>query len=131
MRTTPIPRKLLRFIVSGRVNLLSSSGAEIVIDPSSQPLGWVGRITINVLPQFRDADALAADLCRHGIDAKVSTETASPSMVGQVELFAGGGGGPVPGIETGPDGSAGGFDWTIDPSRFSGVLEVVPVVVEV
>jgi hypothetical protein len=89
-----------------------------------------GRITVNVLAQFRDADALAADLRRHGIDAKVSTATASPSMVGQVELgteveLGAGDGGPVPGIEPGADGSAGVFDWTIDPSRFSGVLRIL------
>ena len=82
-----------------------------------------GLIQINVLADFRDGEALARDLRDRGVDTEVQTIPASPSLVGTVEL--GTTDGPATGIQTGgADGSNEVFDWTIDPSVFTGTLRV-------
>lgn len=87
-----------------------------------------GLLQINILADFRDGDALARDLKDRGIDARVETVPASPSMVGTVEL--GSTDLPAVGLEVGgADGTSEVFDWTIDPSKFSGTL-IVTVFVE-
>ena len=73
-------------------------------------------------------DALARDLSSRGVDTRIETVPASPSMVGTVEI--GSTDGPAAGIQTGgPDGTSEVFDWTIDPTVFSGTLNVTVYVV--
>lgn len=82
-----------------------------------------GLIQVDVLAEFRDGDALARDLGDRGIDTEVENVPASPSMVGTVEL--GTTDGPAAGIQPGgADGTSGVFDWTIDPTVFTGTLSV-------
>lgn len=79
-----------------------------------------GVIEINVTPQLRDGEALAAELRQYGIDVEIIPMIASPSNVGQVEIFRlGGGDGIPPGLTLGADGTSDVFNWQIDPDVFS------------
>lgn len=78
-----------------------------------------GVIEVDASPQFRDGDALAAELGEFGIDVEITTVPSSPSLVGEVEVFAPGGGEYIPeGISFGADGTADVFRLQIDPALF-------------
>lgn len=79
-----------------------------------------GVIEIDAMPQFRDGEALAAELGEFGIDVEIETVPSSPSMVGEVEVFATGGGDYIPeGLSFGADGTPDVFNLRIDPSLFT------------
>lgn len=108
--------------------IMLAIGVGVTLSTLSEPAYAIsqrddGLIEVNVLPDFRDGDALARDLRQLGIDTVVAIVPASPSMIGQVELFAVEGG-LASGIELGADGTTGAFDWTIDPAVFEGTLQV-------
>lgn len=95
--------------------VLSDSNRAFAIRPLPN-----GVIEIEASPQFRDGEALAAELREFGIDVKITTLPASPSMVGEVEVFAPGGGDYIPeGLTFGADGTPGVFDLQIDPNVFA------------
>ena len=79
-----------------------------------------GVIEVDASPQFRDGDALAAELREFGIDVEITTVPSSPSMVGEVEVFAPGGGDYIPeGLSFGADGTPDVFNLRIDPNLFT------------
>lgn len=84
-----------------------------------------GLIEIDALPQFRDGAALAAELREFGIDVEITTVPSSPSLVGQVEVFAPGGGDYIPaGLSFGADGTPEVFNLKIDPNLFTEHLTI-------
>jgi hypothetical protein len=79
-----------------------------------------GVIELDASPQFRDGDALAAELREFGINVEIRTVPSSPSLVGEVEVFAPGGGDYIPdGLSFGADGSPDVFNLRIDPNLFT------------
>ncbi len=73
-----------------------------------------------------DGHSLAAELREHGIDVEISTRVASPSAVGDIEVF----GppwedGPPAGISWGADGSPDVFTMRIDPEHFTDAITIV------
>lgn len=77
-----------------------------------------GLLEVNVSPEFRDGDALAAELREYGIDVEIVTLAASPSMVGIAQVFLADGETPA-GLTLGADGTADVFKWQIDPNVFT------------
>jgi hypothetical protein len=84
-----------------------------------------GVVEVDASPQFRDGDALAAELREFGIDVEITTVPASPSLVGEVEVFAPGGGDYIPeGLSFGADGTPEVFNLRIDPNLFTEHLTI-------
>ena len=84
-----------------------------------------GVVEVDVLAQFRDGDALAAELRQYGIDVMITTVPSSPSLVGEVEVFAPGGGDYIPeGLSFGADGTPEVFNLKIDPNLFTEQLTI-------
>jgi hypothetical protein len=124
-------RRPLRLAVATAVIITLAAAATTMFSNETSTVYAVyetadGLIHVNVVNPTAgvgDGNALARDLRDRGIDTDVATVAASPSMVGHVEL--GSADGPADGIDVGgADGTAGVFDWTIDPSRFHGTLVV-------
>lgn len=77
-----------------------------------------GVLEIEMGNQFRDGDALAAELREYGIGVDIKTIPSSPSLVGQVWVHNQTGGDYIPqGMTISPDGSAN-PKMTIDPDVF-------------
>jgi hypothetical protein len=84
-----------------------------------------GLIEVKASDDFRNGDALAAELRAYGIDVEMVTTPASPSSVGRVAVFAPGGGEYIPdGLTFGQEGTADVFNWTIDPDAFTETLTI-------
>jgi hypothetical protein len=84
-----------------------------------------GLIEVNASGDFRNGDALAAELKAYGIDVEIVTTPASPSSVGRVAVFAPGGGDYIPdGLTMGKEGTPDVFNWTIDPDAFTETLTI-------
>jgi hypothetical protein len=122
-------RRPLRLAVAAAIITLAAAATTMFSSETSSVFAISetadGLIHVNVLDPtvgVRDGNALARDLRDRGIDTDVATVAASPSMVGRVELVSVDG--PADGIVSGADGTAGVFDWTIDPTRFNGTLLV-------
>jgi hypothetical protein len=68
-----------------------------------------------------DAPALEAELREFGIEVDIVTRPATPSVVGEADVFSESMGDayPIPGLTfAGPDGTPGVFIWRIDPHKF-------------
>lgn len=84
-----------------------------------------GLIEVNASTEFRDGQALAAELRAYGIDIEITVIPSSPSAVGQVAVFQPGGGDYIPeGLTFGKEGTSNVFNWTIDRELFTERLTV-------
>lgn len=125
-----IPRRTLALAASLAVAAITLAVAPGLISDTSSRAFAVrelpnGVIEIDVSPQFRDGNALAAELREYGIAIDIETITASPSRVGEVNVFNQTGGDYIPeGLSFGEDGTPDVFRWTIDPNVFRERLTV-------
>ena len=122
-----VPRRALRLAAGTAVAAVALVLAQGVFSDGSRAFAVKqlpdGVVEVDAFAQFRDGDALAAELREYGIDVKITTLPSSPSLVGEVEVFAPGGGDSIPaGLSFGADGTPEVFQLRIDPSRFTGAL---------
>jgi hypothetical protein len=111
------------FTLAAAATTMFSSETSSVFAISQTADGLIHVNVLNPTAGVGDGNALARYLRDRGIDTDVATVAASPSMVGHVEIASVDG--PTDGIDVGgADGTAGVFDWTIDPTRFNGTLLV-------
>ncbi len=144
--TTAAPRRLSEVTrprhrrtwvrTGGLVGATAALGAALAILPGTATTGSRafavrplegGVVVIDVFSDFRDGDALAADLRQYGIDVRIATQPVSPSLVGTVVSQSTGSGdaGTHPGVSYDVGDSAPGvFTLSIDPAVFRGPLRL-------
>jgi hypothetical protein len=123
------PRRVLRLAAGVAIAAFALVAVQGVFSEGSRAFAVRqlpnGVIEIDATTQFRDGEALAADLREFGIDVRITTVPSSPSMVGEVEVFAPGGGEYIAdGLTFGPDGTPEVFDLEIDPNLFTEQLTI-------
>jgi len=127
------PQRRSRRVLKLAVSLAVAAGVLVVVQgivSTDTPAFAVrllpnGVVEVDASTQFRDGEALAAELREYGIDVRITTVPSSPSAVGEVAVFAPGGGDSIPeGLSFGPDGTPEVFDFRIDPNLFTGELTI-------